>query len=222
MLCGIGQLRPRSILATAIFFPTAMITFHLTNPSLETLGCPAGGACYEPAIPARSEITKLGSVLLLIAALMQLNQLRLVGNREFGRKATILLSGSAFGLGLLVSGMASPSKVQGFFAIRFSPFDLKLWDPSLMLVILFGVIPNVAHFLYCGLEGSPTFADGFSLPIKTVKDVDTWFVLGAVVFGVSWGLTGVCPGPAMLRTFLQPSWGVLWMVGFYAGSVDWL
>jgi uncharacterized membrane protein YedE/YeeE len=116
--------------------------------------------------------------------------------------------------------MASPSKVQSFFAIRFRPFDLSLWDPSMSLIILFALIPNIVSVKWRGLKKPPRLASHFSLPTKTIKDVDSRFFLGAIAFGVSWGLTGVCPGPAILRIFLQPAWGVLWMTSFYTGSLD--
>jgi uncharacterized membrane protein YedE/YeeE len=117
--------------------------------------------------------------------------------------------------------MAHPAKVQSFFAIRFkSPLDISLWDPSLTLVILFAVIPNVIHIKWRGLKKPPRAAKSFSLPTKTMKDVDARFVLGAVAFGVAWGWSGVCPGPAILRSILQPVWGVLWMAGFYVGSLE--
>jgi uncharacterized membrane protein YedE/YeeE len=116
--------------------------------------------------------------------------------------------------------MASPAKVQGFFAVRFIPFDASRWDPSLSLIMLFAVIPNIIRIKWRGFEQPPRLTTRFSLPTKTMKDVDARFVLGAVAFGIAWGLTGVCPGPAIIRTFVQPVWGVLWMAGFYAGSLD--
>jgi uncharacterized membrane protein YedE/YeeE len=58
----------------------------------------------------------------------------------------------------------------------------------------------------------------FELPKKTIKDVDGRFVAGAAAFGVGWGLTGTCPGPAVLRALAQPVWGVMWLGGFWLGS----
>ena len=116
--------------------------------------------------------------------------------------------------------MADPSKVQSFFAVQFRPFDLSRWDPSLSLVIFFGLLPNIVSIQFRGFERPPRLATRFSLPTKTLADVDIKFVLGAVAFGISWGWTGMCPGPAILRSLVQPGWGVMWLSGFYAGSRD--
>ena len=133
---------------------------------------------------------------------------------------TYTLAGSIFGLGLLISGMADAAKVQSFFAIRSSPLDFSTWDPSLLLVIVFAVLPNALSIRWRGFDRRPRLATNFSLPTKTLADVDAKFVLGAVAFGIAWGWTGICPGPAVIRSFLQPAWGILWMAGFYAGSFD--
>lgn len=116
--------------------------------------------------------------------------------------------------------MADPAKVQSFFAIQISPIELKQWDPSLLLVILFAVVPNIINQRLRGLQGSPRLANRYSLPTKSLRDVDLKFVLGAVAFGVSWGYSGICPGPAIVRSILQPKWGAIWLAGFRVGSLD--
>ena len=133
------------------------------------------------------------------------------------------IAGLQFGLGLLISGMANPAKVLGFF----SWFNLKNLDPSLALVMLFAVVPNLFSYMKMkkdyGLDKSeqkpPTLAEKFRLPTATVADIDWRFVAGAAAFGVGWGLCGVCPGPAILRTILQPAWGAFWMGGYWTGSL---
>ena len=130
------------------------------------------------------------------------------------------LAGFTFALGLLISGMADSGKVQAFFAIRFNPFDISLWDPSLSLVILFAVVPNIVSIRWRGFGEPPRLARKFNLPTKTLKDVDAKFVLGAVAFGIAWGWSGICPGPAVVRSVVQPTWGVLWLMAFRVGSLD--
>jgi len=95
---------------------------------------------------------------------------------------------------------------------------MQHWDPSLALVILFGVLPNLVEIQMRGLTSPPEFASHFSLPTKTMVDIDVKFVLGAMAFGVGWGLSGTCPGPAVLRAFAQPVWGALWVGGFWFGG----
>lgn len=131
------------------------------------------------------------------------------------------LAGVQFGLGLLFSGMADPKKVIRFFALFGG--DVNKWDPSLALVILFGIGPSLYGFLTVEpdkkLDKKPTLAHKWYLPKLTVADIDWRFVVGAVVFGVAWGSSGVCPGPAIIRSVLEPVWGVLWMSGYFLGGV---
>lgn len=95
---------------------------------------------------------------------------------------------------------------------------MHAWDPSLALVMLFGVVPNYITIKRKGFNEPPAFAKKFELPTKTIKDVDVTFVAGAAAFGIGWGLTGTCPGPAVLRAFAQPLWGALWVGGFWLGA----
>ena len=139
------------------------------------------------------------------------------------------IAGLQFGLGLFISGMADPAKVLRFFA----PLtDLSRFDPSLALIIVFGIGPSLVTYLSAkpGLRtdkkeeeskpvAPPTLAQHWRLPTATVADIDWRFVTGAVAFGLAWGLRGVCPGPAVLRSVLQPTWGVVEMTGYILGSL---
>jgi uncharacterized membrane protein YedE/YeeE len=111
-----------------------------------------------------------------------------------------MLSGLVFGLGLQVSGMANPAKVLGFLTFP----NWETFDPSLMLVLLFGVIPNALHWYLLnktsksnGKKPSPRYPwEKWSVPTR--KDIDLRLIGGAAVFGIGWGLAGVCPGPAVV------------------------
>jgi len=132
--------------------------------------------------------------------------------------AIYLLIRFTFGLGLLVSSMANPAKIQAFFAISLIPLSLDKWDPSLALIILFGIVPNIILNLWRGFEKPPAYVDRFSLPTKQWQDVDIKFILCAVAFGIAWGVSGICPGPAVLRAVAQPVWGALWFAGFWVSG----
>lgn len=101
-----------------------------------------------------------------------------------------LVSGLLFGLGLILSGMANPAKVLGFLDLA------GLWDPSLALVmggaIAIGsiafAIAKKRHLSYLGL----------SMQIPTNRAIDKRLALGSIVFGIGWGLAGICPGPAIV------------------------
>lgn len=136
------------------------------------------------------------------------------------------LAGVQFGIGLIISGMADPVKVLRFFAFLTDP---SRFDPSLALIILFGIVPSLVTNVIAkpgqrngdsrGKPAKPTLAETWKLPTATVADIDWRFVLGAMVFGVAWGLRGVCPGPAVIRSVLQPLWGLAEMTGFVLGSL---
>lgn len=132
------------------------------------------------------------------------------------------IAGVEFGVGLLISGMADPAKVLGFFSWT----DPSRLDPSLSLILLFGVGPSLLKYIrmkpvYGNEKGKrpPTLAERFNLPTLTLVDIDCRFVVGAIAFGIGWGICGVCPGPGLLRSVLQPLWGVYWMGGFLLGSL---
>ena len=99
------------------------------------------------------------------------------------------LAGLLFALGLGVSGMTQPPKVVAFLDVA------GRWDPSLAFVMLgaIGVHASLARLIL--RRRAPVLAPAFSLPQR--RGVDGPLVLGAAVFGVGWGLAGLCPGPAI-------------------------
>lgn len=150
---------------------------------------------------------------------------RTLHRSEKSRVIFSFVAGLEFGLGLLISGMADPAKVLGFFAFLTDP---SRFDPSLALMILFGIGPSLFAFLSekpgQALEkgkpaAKPTLAVTWRLPTATMKDIDWRFIAGSTAFGLAWGLRGVCPGPAILRTALQPTWGLFTMGGYLLGNL---
>ncbi len=109
---------------------------------------------------------------------------------------SLILIGTLFGAGLALSGMINPAKVAGFLDL------FGVWDPSLAFVMGGGVIANfIGHRIVTG-RAAPVFADGFSLPTRT--DIDSRLLFGAALFGVGWGLAGLCPGPAIASILMAP------------------
>jgi uncharacterized protein len=109
---------------------------------------------------------------------------------ERGRRIVAFVAGLCFSAGLVVSGMTRPAKVLGFLNMAGD------WDASL-LCVMGGAI--AVHFTaYRMLRGrpSPIFSERFWLPTR--RDIDRRLVLGAIVFGVGWGMAGYCPGPAVV------------------------
>jgi hypothetical protein len=99
-------------------------------------------------------------------------------------------AGLIFGVGLVIAQMTSPAKVTGFLDL------FGHWDPSLAFVMI-GAIG--AHFTLRRLilrNSRPVLGDAF--PIKVNRAIDARLVIGAAIFGIGWGLGGVCPGPGIV------------------------
>jgi uncharacterized membrane protein YedE/YeeE len=100
-----------------------------------------------------------------------------------------LFAGALFGLGLSVSGMVNPQKVIGFLDFAGD------WDPTLALVFGGALLVAIPAFRLILKRPRPVLAEKFDLPTK--KDVDARLLAGAAIFGIGWGLAGLCPGPAV-------------------------
>src|SRR5262245_45612433 len=99
-----------------------------------------------------------------------------------------LVCGFVFGCGLTVSGMIQPAKVLGFLDV------FGAWDPSLAVVMAAGLtVTSIGYALV--RRRSPLFEKESLWPTK--KDIDQSLLLGALLFGIGWGLVGLCPGPAV-------------------------
>ena len=108
-----------------------------------------------------------------------------------------LLSGIIFGIGLIISGMTNPEKVIGFLRITDN------WDPSLMFV-MGGAIIFASPFMFL-FRNKEISLLGHELQIPSRKDLDKNLIIGSSLFGIGWGLVGLCPGPAISSlVFLNP------------------
>ena len=115
------------------------------------------------------------------------------------RHISLILVGALFGGGLALSGMLNPSKVAGFLDL------FGTWDPSLAFVMGGGVVANFIGHRIVMRRAGPVFAagdEGFRLP--TGSAIDSKLILGSALFGVGWGLGGLCPGPAISSLLLAP------------------
>jgi uncharacterized protein len=100
-----------------------------------------------------------------------------------------LLAGIMFGAGLTLSDMVNPARVLNFLDVAGD------WDPTLMFVMAGGLGVATLGYRLAFQRGAPLVAAEFNLPTK--RSVDLPLVGGAAVFGVGWGLAGICPGPAL-------------------------
>lgn len=101
-----------------------------------------------------------------------------------------LLSGLVFGLGLILAGMANPAKVLAFLDIA------GAWDPSLIFVMGGGILVAVFAFAYARGHDRSLLGFEFQLPKNT--QLDRRLIGGSLIFGIGWGLAGICPGPALV------------------------
>ena len=125
------------------------------------------------------------------------------------KQAAALLAGILFGVGLVVSGMAEPENVLAFLVIG------SQWNPSLLFVIGSGLlITGVGYALVTNLD-TPIWSNQFRIP--TNRRIDTRLLGGAALFGVGWGLSGYCPGPALVGAFLIDVRAVGFLAAFLVG-----
>jgi len=120
-----------------------------------------------------------------------------------------VLAGLVFGLGLMLSGMASPAKVQGFLDV------LGPWDPSLALVMAGAIAVGLPAF---------ALARRRRLPLPESSHIDRRLLGGSLLFGVGWGLVGLCPGPALVVAGLGDAKALGFVAAMLAGMAlfEWL
>ena len=101
-----------------------------------------------------------------------------------------LLAGLLFGIGLLISGMTDPVKVQGFLDV------FGAWDISLALVMGGGLIVAIVGVQLAKRQQTSWIGTSIDMPSKTV--ITKKLLIGAMLFGIGWGLVGICPGPGIV------------------------
>ncbi len=126
-----------------------------------------------------------------------------------GRILPPLLSGTLFGAGLALGGMTDPARVRGFLDL------FGDWDPTLAFVMGGAVIVMAfAWRIQTGLT-HPFFAEKFALPTRT--DLTPKLIGGSALFGIGWGLAGLCPGPGVASLAIQPASAAIFVIAMLAG-----
>ena len=128
--------------------------------------------------------------------------------------ATAAVSGLLFGVGLYVSQMVDPLKVLRF--LDFGAIPRGGWDPSLAFVIVAAIGVMFVAVRFGRTRQKPAFGVAFSEPEQ--KRIDTPLVLGAVLFGIGWGMSGICPGPAISLVAFWPPNLLIYLLALFAGS----
>lgn len=107
----------------------------------------------------------------------------------FLKTAAGYVAGLLFGMGLAISGMTDPARVLGFLDVA------GVWDPTLMFVLGGAVITTFIGYRMVLKRSAPLLGGVFQLPSK--QELDVRLLGGAALFGIGWGLSGYCPGPAI-------------------------
>lgn len=120
-----------------------------------------------------------------------------------------LIAGIIFGFGLSLSQMINPNKVLGFLDLT------GHWDPSLAFVMMGALVITLISFRWVLKQSHPVFESGFHITHKTAFDKP--LLSGALIFGVGWGLSGYCPGPAVAGLGLGNKESLVMVGSIYLG-----
>lgn len=103
---------------------------------------------------------------------------------------TAFVAGLVFGLGLVIAGMSNPAKILNFLDLAGN------WDPSLLFVMVGAIAVGMVAFAVARRRTSSVL--GLPMQVPTARTIDARLVGGSLLFGVGWGLSGFCPGPAIV------------------------
>lgn len=124
--------------------------------------------------------------------------------------ALAAVSGTLFGVGLILAGMTDPARVIGFLDVA------GRWDPSLAFVMGSAVVVYALAFRWIQRRrNEPWFDVSFHVPRRS--DVDAGLVVGSALFGIGWGLGGFCPGPGLVAAASGSGAGLAFVVAMLAG-----
>jgi uncharacterized membrane protein YedE/YeeE len=125
------------------------------------------------------------------------------------RNFSAFIAGVVFGLGLLLSGMTNPSKVIGFLDVAGN------WDPSLIFVMIGAIGVSFFAFRHAKNLTHSYIREEIKLPV--LQQIDKPLILGAITFGIGWGLVGLCPGPALAVLTLGNDQVILFVLAMLLG-----
>lgn len=126
------------------------------------------------------------------------------------RQAVVaLISGTVFGIGLAISGMSDPLRVRAFLDVA------GHWDPTLAFVICGALLPMALAWRIQARLKKPAVAPAFDLPVA--RRIDLRLLGGSAIFGIGWGIAGVCPGSAIADLAIKPVPAAIFVVAMLTG-----
>lgn len=209
-LCGLSRLSIRSLVAVLNFMTSGAIASYITYlPSIRPLLL----SSYEQHLIYDNNqllMVFLTVVIIVLSRTIDQNYSKQNNQDSSKKKSSSIyihiisfLCGYLFGIGLIISGMSSSQRVIRFLNI----FGIDGWDPTLISVLCSGVIINLITFNIFKISKQQVLYDnhknlGTILNIGLVKqnlDINWKLILGSLLFGIGWGISGLCPGPAIVN-----------------------
>lgn len=236
-ICGLGRMSLRSLAAVVAFLCTAILIATITSPA-------SGLAAYTTWLRADqtpNKIYGLGDTVTLVVVLLAVISLAfksilLVKRQQYNdicdastqtdhiKIPAATIAGGLFAVGLFISGMVLPSKVYGFLDV--AGLAEGSYDPTLAMVMIGGMLISWLSYQFVEGHGTinlaralqkPVCAACFSVPDK--KTIDWPLLSGATIFGIGWGLGGLCPGPAIFQAAVgMDAVVIFWWPAFFVGA----
>lgn len=230
-ICGLSRYSKRSFAAVMTFLSWGIITATIFSPkapwSDKTYFLRAGSDVMAP-ITSKS----LGSAITTVGVLLAITRRHgktsepdnEVAKLHESKTFTSALAGVMAAYGLAISGMIHTSKVVGFLDFgEFIRSKGELYDPTLITVLCSAVLTSWISYQFVDCHGiipiikKPFCSKVWSLPKNTA--IDSMLIVGETLFGIGWGIAGLCPGPALFQLSVGViDVGVAWMPAFLAGS----
>ena len=206
-VCGLPRFSARSLVAICIFMPVGIITatYLHSNPIFFTNAMHSkefyDNYKYFTKILFGALQVSFGFISLYYTMTKNTISEKLLPFANF-------IIGGIFGYGLLISGMCSREKILSFLAIT------PAWNPSLLFVMFTAVFINLITFQSIIHVGKPLLAENLARP-NTGLDIGSF--IGPILFGAGWGITGLCPGPAIATFLFNPN-SLLLIITIFAGQ----
>ncbi|PYF84799.1 hypothetical protein DFP75_101838 [Marinomonas alcarazii] len=121
-----------------------------------------------------------------------------------------ILAGILFGLGLAFAEMTNPAVVLGFLDI------LGNWNPSLIIVMASAIAVGMLGYIIKKKQLKPLLSHSWQVPV--MRQIDAKLIIGAILFGIGWGLSGYCPGPGLTALVNNPAEGFYFVIALIIGS----